>query len=343
MNTPLHKALKIIIQRKDLSPEQMAQAMQEIMEGKANASQIAGFLIGIETKGPNIEELTAATQVMRSLAHKVVIPSCDLIDIVGTGGDEAHTFNISTTSAFIVAAAGGIVAKHGNRSVSSSSGSADVLEFAGIQLNLTDSQAVECIKKTGMIFLYAPEYHKALKFAAHIRKELGVRTFFNLLGPLTNPANASILIVGVYSKKWLRPVAEVLLRLDCQRALVMHSDDGLDEISLRAPTRVVELQHQLITEYVISPQQFGIEQQSIDSLRVTNPAESFAIMKSVLQNNSGPARDIVLLNAGIAIYIAGLAPTMHEGVEKAKDMLASGKALEKLNQLISFTQQMQQT
>lgn len=334
----IEKAIHTIIAGKTLSENDMMGTMEEITSGTASQVQIAGFLIGLETRGPTPSELTTATKVLRQKAETISLAPSKLIDIVGTGGDGARTFNISTTAAFIVAAAGGLVAKHGNRAVSSSSGSADVLEQAGFNLNITPDQAKQCISQIGISFLFAPQYHPALKQAAQTRKALGVRTFFNLLGPLTNPANADYLVIGVFAKKWLTLVAQVLANLGCQHAAILHGDDGLDEISISAPTQVAEVVGDRIKHYVITPEQFGFSIQSNHSLQVSSPAESLQIMEAVLKNQPGPARDIVLLNAGMAIYIANMADSIGAGIAMAKNLLASGKALAKFEQLAKLTQ-----
>jgi anthranilate phosphoribosyltransferase len=270
------------------------------------------------------------TQVPLQLKEQVV-------DIVGTGGDKAHTFNISTTCAFVVAGAGGRVAKHGNRSVSSRSGSADVLEAAGIALNLTPMQIATCIEEIGVGFMFAPAHHQATSQVAALRKELGIRTLFNLIGPLTNPAAVIHQLVGVFAAKWTHPVAEVLQRLGSHHALVVHSDDGLDEISINAATSIVELQHNRINAYQLTPEQFGIKRTPLDALRVTSKEESLALMMKVLQNEPGAARDIVILNAGAAIYAADLAASIAEGIEKAEETIANGAAYQKFKALREFT------
>jgi anthranilate phosphoribosyltransferase len=265
------------------------------------------------------------------------MPTYNLIDIVGTGGDGAATFNISTAVAFVVAAAGGHVAKHGNRSISSPSGSADMIEQAGINLNLTPDKIQQCIEQIGIGFLFAPQHHPALQHAKQARKELGIRTFLNLLGPLTNPANATSLVVGVFAPKWLEVLAKVLINLGCQHAAIVHSEDGLDEISIAAPTQVAEVKSGKIYQYHITPEQYGFRRQSLDPIRVQSPAQSLNIVQSVLNDFKGPALDIVLLNAGMALYVAEMVNSIDEGIGKAKEVIASGKALEKLQQLAAFS------
>lgn len=331
------ETIKKIICYKNLSDQEMSASLHAIMSGSASPSQIAGFLVAMEMKGPTLEELTTAARIMRELSVPITIKKQPLIDIVGTGGDGASTFNISTTATFLVAAAGGYVAKHGNRSVSSSSGSADVLEQAGVNLDLSLEKVQCCIEQIGLGFLFAPNFHPALKYAVLPRKELGIRTFFNLLGPLTNPANARHLVVGVFDKKWLLLVAKVLQNLGCCHALVVHSQDGLDEISLSAPTFVVEVKGATLEQYEVTPEALGLVTQPIDSLKVTSATESLTLMEQVLQNQQGPGLDIVLMNAGAAIYVAGLANSLFAGIEKAREVVASGGAFEKLQQLIAFS------
>jgi anthranilate phosphoribosyltransferase len=333
----LKKALHKLVNFEDLSSEQMSAAMREIMSGQATPSQIAGFLIALEMKKPTIGEVAVAVSVMREFATKLHLHRSPLVDIVGTGGDQSNTFNISTTAAFVVAAAGATVAKHGNRSVSSRCGSADVLEKAGVNLTLAPEEVKKIIDAIGIGFLFAPTYHSATKHAVIPRKELGIRTFFNLLGPLTNPAGADHVVIGVFDTKWLLLTAEVLSQSNCKRALVIHSKDGLDEISCADSTDVVELNDGIITRYSISPEDFNLERCPLDQLRVETVEQSLAILQAVLRNEPHPARNIVILNAGAAIYVAGLATSIHDGVIIADEMLSQKKAWEKFQQLISFS------
>ncbi len=335
----IQNAIKKIISLQDLDTAEMKAVMQQIMTKQATHSQIAGFLVALEMKSPTVNEVTAAVEVIREHAHKILIKARPLIDIVGTGGDGLQTFNISTACSFVVAAAGATVAKHGNRSVSSSCGSADLLEKAGVKLNLNPQQAKACIEEIGIGFLFAPYYHEAAKYASIPRKEIGVRTFFNILGPLTNPAQASHIMLGVYDKKWLMLVSKVLMNLNCQRALTIHSHDGLDEISIAQPTDVVELRNGELFSYEINPKQFGFHYKTLDNLQVKGPEESLALIKEVLNNTPSPARDIVLLNSGAAIYLAGLANNIEDGIRKAREIISSGKAKLKFEQLITYTQQ----
>jgi len=330
-------ALQAVVTRQDFSAEDMTDIMQQIMTGTATPAQIAGFLVGLRMKGETVTEITAAAQVMRQLATAVPVQGADVIDIVGTGGDCLNTFNISTTSCFVVAAAGIKVAKHGNRSVSSQSGSADVLEAAGVRLDLTPAQVAACIETVGLGFMFAPAHHSAMKHTIGVRRELGVRSLFNLLGPLTNPAKAARQLLGVYSRAWVEPLAATLRNLGLQRAMVVHAEDGMDEISLNAPTYVAELKHGQIHSYTLTPEDLGLCRTPLEALTVENPAQSLEILCGVLQDKPGPARDIVLLNAGAAIYVAGLAESLVEGVQRADAVLHSGEPSRKMADLIAFT------
>ncbi|MCV6638760.1 anthranilate phosphoribosyltransferase [Candidatus Albibeggiatoa sp. nov. NOAA] len=332
-------ALKTVIERQNLSYEQMSEVMNSIMTGEATPSQIAGFMIGLRMKGETVDEISAAAQVMRNLAAPVKLADQQhLVDIVGTGGDGTHTFNISTTSAFVVAAAGGKVAKHGNRSVSSSSGSADVLEALGVKLSITPQQVAECVDKIGIGFMFAPQHHSAMKHAITPRKEMGVRTVFNLLGPLTNPAGAPNQLLGVYDKEWLEPLALVLQRLGSEHVLLIHAEDGLDEISIASPTYVTELHHDKITSYTVSPEQLGLSRASLDQIQVESVEQSVDMVRTVLSNQTSAARDIVLLNAGAAIYAANLVGSLEQGVRLAHNVIRSGEAQQKLDALVQLTQ-----
>lgn len=333
----MKEALAKVVEKQDLTAAEMHQIMQIIMTGQATPAQIGSFLVGLRMKGESVEEITAAAQVMRELATPVPVNGSQVIDIVGTGGDGLHTFNISTTACFVVAAAGGKVAKHGNRSVSSKSGSADVLEAAGIKLDLTPTQIADCINKVGVGFMFAPSHHGAMKHAIGPRREMGIRTIFNVLGPLTNPAGATRQLLGVFSRHWVIPLAQVLKNLGCEKALVVHAKDGMDEISLATPTFVAEIDGDEIRHYTISPEDFNLKMQSLETLKVENAKQSLSIMKKVLQGERGAARDIVQLNAGAALYAAGLANTLLEGTQKALDVLISGEAYNKFKSLIYLT------
>lgn len=329
--------LEHLIARKDLSSDEMSDVMHQIMTGQTTPAQIAGFLIALRMKGETVSEITAAAKVMRELVKPVTVTHPNLIDIVGTGGDQAHTFNISTASAFVVAAAGGVVAKHGNRSVSSRSGSADVLETAGVNLNLTAAQVAECVNKIGIGFMFAPLHHTAMKHAIGPRKELGVRTIFNLLGPLTNPASTKKQVLGVFDDSLLEPFAEVMQQLGSEHVMVVHSEDGLDEISIAAKTHVAELKNNAIQTYHIDPSQYSMQHANLNALKVTDAKQSLQLIYDALENHTGPAHDIVALNAGAAIYVSGIAENLQQGLDKALHVIKSGKALEKLRELIELS------
>ncbi len=334
----LQQAIQAALDQQNLSFDDMQQVMRTIMTGKASDAQIAGFLIALRCKGESVDEITAAASVMRDLVTPVPVSGEHVIDTCGTGGDGANTFNISTTCAFVVAAAGGKVAKHGNRSVSSSSGSADVLEAAGVNLDLTAKQVAQCVEQTGVGFLFAPKHHSAMKHAIKARQEMGVRTLFNLLGPLSNPAAAPNQLIGVFSKQWLKPLAEVLKRLGSQHVLVVNAADGLDELSIATYSHVAELKDGRIRDYMVTPEQFGLTRSLLDTLSVDSAEASLEMLKSVLNNEKGPARDIVILNAGAAIYAADLTKTLAEGVEIARKQIESGAALKKLDELVNCSQ-----
>jgi anthranilate phosphoribosyltransferase len=288
-------------------------------------------------RGETVTEISAAASVMRELSTRVAVSPEHLVDTCGTGGDSSGTFNISTASALVAAAAGARVAKHGNRSISSKSGSADVLEAAGVNLNISPAQVAECINTLGVGFLFAQKHHSAMKHAIGVRRELGVRTIFNLLGPLINPANAPNQVLGVFSQHWVRPMAEVLKTLGSHHVMVVHAADGLDEISTAALTFVAELKDGVITEYTLQPEDVGLQQSSLDSVRVETAAESLQLIQRVFAGEQGTARDIVCLNAGAAIYVAGLADSHAAGVAKAQQVLDSGAAATRLQQLIDLT------
>ena len=333
----IQQAIQYILDGKDLESSQMQQVMHTVMSGECTPAQIAGFLIGLRMKGETIEEITAAAKVMRDLSTRVNVSKDYLIDTCGTGGDGANTFNISTTSAFVAAAAGARVAKHGNRSVSSKSGSADVLEAAGVKLDLSADQVAECINLIGIGFMFAPMYHGAMKHALGPRKELGVRTIFNLLGPLTNPAGAPNQVLGVFSNEWLEKLIKVQQKLGAKHVMVVHSEDGMDEISISAPTRIAELVNGEIREYTVSPEQFEIKRNDLSTLAVQSISDSLNMMLGVLENKAGPAMDIVLLNAGAAIYTAGIADSLEAAVAQARHVIEDGSARAKLDQLVKLT------
>ncbi len=333
----IQQALNKLLAKQDLSSDEMREVMLVIMSGGATDAQIGGFLIALRCKGETVDEIAAAVAVMRELATKVSVSGQHVIDTCGTGGDGANTFNISTTAAFVVAAAGGQVAKHGNRSVSSNSGSADVLEAAGVNLELSAEQVAKSVNDIGIGFLFAPRHHGAMKHAIGPRKEMGVRTVFNLLGPLSNPAETKNQLIGVFSSQWLEPLAQVLQKLGSHHVLIVNSEDGLDEISISAASNIAELKNGKITTYQITPEQFGLTRGSLDSLAVEGVESSLTMMKSVLNNQQGAARNIVILNAGAAIYAANLEATLESGIKKAEKVIENGQALEKFNALIAYS------
>lgn len=335
----IQQAIKAVTELADLSREEMRSVMEQIMTGEATPAQIGGFLIALRMKGETIDEITAAAEVMRGLAARVEVDVPNLVDIVGTGGDSQNTFNISTASALVVAAAGGRVAKHGNRSVSSSSGSADLLEEAGVRIDLNPRQVAECIRQVGLGFMFAPAHHSAMKYAIGPRKEMAVRTIFNVLGPLTNPAGAPNQVVGVFDRALVEPIANVLARLGSRHVLVVHSEDGLDEISISAPTQAAEMIEGEVRCFEITPGQFGMKTGSLRDLAVDSVSASLGKIIEALDNHPGAARDIVALNSGAAIYVSGLAESLAQGVDRAREVLASGATKGKLAELAAFTNQ----
>jgi len=333
----MQAAIKTVLARKDLSADEMNDVMRIIMTGEATPAQIGGFLVGLRMKGETVDEIASAAKVMRELASGVKVTGDHVVDIVGTGGDGSNTFNISTACTFVVAAAGGTVAKHGNRSVSSKSGSADLLEAAGVKLDLNSEQVAKCINEVGVGFMFAPMHHSAMKHAIGPRKEMAVRTIFNVLGPLTNPAGAPNQLLGVFEDALVEPLAEVLNKLGSNHVMVVHSQDGMDEISIGAETKVSELKDGKITSYTISPEEFGFSKTNISELAVNGAEESLAVIKKVLDNEAGPAKDIVMFNAGAAIYVAGLADSLKAGIEKAEEVIVNGKAAAKLAALVDLS------
>ncbi len=333
----MQSAIKAVTEKQNLSREDMTKVMQLIMTGQATSSQIGGFLIGLRMKGETVDEVAAAASVMRELSTKVKVSGDHLVDTCGTGGDASGSFNISTASAIVTAAAGATVAKHGNRSVSSKSGSADVLETAGVNLELTPEQVAECIDKVGVGFLFAVKHHGAMKHAIGPRKEMGVRTIFNVLGPLTNPASAPNQVIGVFSRDWVEPLAQVLKQLGSEHVMIVHAEDGMDEISIGSATHVAELKDGEIKTYQIQPQDFAMKPADLSEIRAVDSAASLNIIQNVFDNTEGPAKDIVCLNAGAAIYVSGVADSLASGIEKAKAVIASGGAKDKLAELIAFT------
>lgn len=333
----MQSAIRAVIEKRNLSSEEMTTIMRTVMAGEATPAQIGGFLVGLRAKGETVEEIAAAASVMRELAVPVRVAGPHLVDVVGTGGDGSGTFNISTTCTFVVAAAGGKVAKHGNRSVSSTCGSADVLEAAGVKIDLDAEHVARCIDEVGVGFMFAPRHHGAMKHAAGPRREMGIRTLFNLLGPLTNPAGAPNQLLGVFGSEWVEPLAHVLNRLGSRHVLVVHADDGLDEITISGPTRVAELRDNEVSTYTVTPEQFGMQRSDTATLKADSIGESLTIMRAVLDNTAGPPRDIVALNSGAAIYAAGLSEDLESAVVKALDTIASGAAKARLEALVEIS------
>ena len=337
MITPQQALIRLIEQR-EIFYDEMLSLMRQIMKGEVSPAQIAGILVGLRVKKETIGEISAAAFVMREFATKVPVTKREhLVDTCGTGGDAAHTFNISTASALVAAAAGAQVAKHGGRSVSSTCGSADVLEALGVNLNLTPEQVAHSIDQIGIGFMFAPNFHGAMKYAAPVRRELGVRTLFNVLGPLTNPAGADNQVMGVFHPDLVGIQARVLQRLGSRHVLVVNGSDGLDEITISGSTNIAELKDGQVNEYTVTPEQFGLKSAPLDNIRVSNVEEAKAMLLGVLDNQPGAARDIVQLNAGAAIYTAGLSATLGDGVKKAAETIASGAAKHKLAQLIQLS------
>jgi len=331
----ISEAIKAVISRQNLNESEMHDVMNSIMTGQTTDAQIGAFLVGLSMKGETIEEITASAKVMRALATSVELSSNDyLVDTCGTGGDGLGLFNISTASAFVVAAAGGKVAKHGNRSISSKSGSADVLEAAGINLNISPELISQCIEEIGLGFMFAPAHHSAMKHAIGPRKELAVRTIFNVLGPLTNPAKAPNQIMGVYDKSLVEPIANVLKGLNSRHVMVVHSEDGLDEFSIANMTYVAELKDSNISTYTVHPGDFGLEEGNLDSIKAENAEQSLALINEAFSGKKGVARDIIALNAGAAIYVSGLVSSFDEGVTQANQILSDGSAQDKLDAYI---------
>jgi anthranilate phosphoribosyltransferase len=332
-------ALTRTIDHREIFHDEMLALVRRIMSGEMSPVMMAAVLVGLRVKKETIGEITAAAQVMREFATKVeVADRTNLVDIVGTGGDGSHTFNISTCSMFVAAACGARISKHGNRSVSSKSGSADVLEALGVPLTLTPQAISRSIAETGIGFMFAPNHHPAMKNVAPVRKELGVRTIFNILGPLTNPADAPNILMGVFHPDLVGIQVRALQRLGAEHAVVVYGRDGMDEVSLGAATMVGEFRDGAIKEYEIHPEDFGVTMSSNRALKVETPEQSKALLLAVLGNEPGPARDIVMLNAGVALYAANVAPSMAEGIALAREALASGRALAKLHAFVASTQ-----
>ena len=332
------EALQRTIDHREIFYDEMLSLMRQIMNGEVSPVMTAAILTGLRVKKETIGEISAAAQVMRDLVTRVPVPPhADLVDIVGTGGDSSHTFNISTASMFVAAAAGARVAKHGNRGVSSKSGSADVLEALGASIQLTPEQVAACIEATGIGFMFAPSHHSAMKNVAPVRREMGVRTIFNILGPLTNPAGAPNTLMGVFHPDLVGIQVRVMQRLGARHVLVVWGKDGMDEISLGAATLVGELKDGEVREYEIHPEDFGLQMASNRQLKVANAEESRAMLIAALENREGTAREIVVLNAGAALYAANRAGSIGEGVERAREVIASGAARAKLDEFVAYT------
>ena len=335
----IQSAIRILSDSGDLADDEMQEVMSLIMQGEATPAQIGAFLTALHIKGESVEELVAAARVMRRFAAGVVVEAERIVDTVGTGGDAAGLFNVSTAAALVAAAEGAVLAKHGNRAATGKSGSADMLEAAAVNIALTPEQVGETINAVGVGFMFAPTHHGATRHAVGPRREIGVRTIFNLLGPLTNPADAKYQLVGVFDRRWVHPIAEVFQKLDSVHTMVVHSEDGLDEISIAAATKVSELRDGNISDYTIFPEDFGVDSQSLELLRVDSAEASLDVVERALGGEPGPAYDMVALNAGATIYAADRAGSMAEGVSLAREILNSGAGLGKLEELAKFTQQ----
>lgn len=338
----IQQALNTVVGGKNLEQSEMADVMRLIMTGEATPAQIGGFLVALRMKGETVDEITGAAQVMRELATPVAIDAQNLVDTCGTGGDGANLFNVSTASAFVVAACGGKVAKHGNRSVSSSTGSADVLEAAGVRLGLEPEQVARCVEEIGVGFMFAPAHHSAMKHAIGPRKELAMRTVFNMLGPMTNPAGVKRQVIGVFSADLCRPMAEVLQKLGSEHVLVVHANDGLDELTLATSSHIAELKDGVVQEYDIAPENVGLTTRDLDGLSVSSADESLALIQDALGDRStsaaAKAADIIAFNAGAAVYVSGIADSLEEGVRMAEDAIGSGLAKAKIQELAAFTE-----
>jgi anthranilate phosphoribosyltransferase len=333
----IRQAIDKLVNRLDLSEAETVDVMNQIMNGEATPLQVAAVLTALRMKGETVDEITGAARVMREKAHRVNVGTKTVLDTCGTGGDQKGTFNISTTAAFVVAGAGVQVAKHGNRSVSSQSGSADVLGALGVKVDASKERVEQCIAKIGIGFLFAPLLHEAMKYAVQPRRDIGIRTIFNILGPLTNPAMATHQLIGIYSGALVAVIAHVLKNLGSARAMIVHGLEGLDEISLCGPTLVAELRDGQVKEYTIAPEQFGLQRCSLEELHGGNAAQSAIIVRGVLDGKKGPPRDVVLLNSGAALYVSGSAATIADGIVLAAESIDSTKARQKLEQLVEMT------
>jgi len=334
----IKEALALVLMRKNLDGSQMADVMRQIMTGEVSSSMICAFTVGLRMKGETVDEVAAAAGVMRELSDGVTLKQPGAVDIVGTGGDETSTFNVSTASAVVASAAGVKIAKHGSRSVSSKSGTADLLEAAGVNIHLAPEQIADCVEQVGLGFMFAANHHAAMKHAVGPRTEMGVRTIFNLLGPLTNPASAPNQVMGVFDVDWVRPMAEVLAQLGSQHVMVVHGEDGMDEITCTGQTHVAELRDGVVSEYTVHPEDFGMQTSELKDIIVDGSEQSYALVRGVLQGEHGAARDIVCLNAGATIYVGGLAENLQAGIENAALVIDSGAAADTLARLATFTQ-----
>ena len=333
----IRQAIANLVKGVDLTEEEAVAVMNQIMTGGATPSQVAAFLTSLRMKGEKVQEITGAARVMREKANRVRVSADRVIDTCGTGGDQSETLNISTAAAFIVAGAGVTVAKHGNRSVSSKSGSADVLAFLGVKIDASKDKVEECLEKIGIGFLFAPMLHEAMKYAVTPRREIGIRTIFNVLGPLTNPAMVTHQLIGVYDGNLTEPMAQVLMNLGSQRALVVHGEDGLDEISLCGPTRVSELKGDGVISYTLAPEEVGFKRCRLEDLRGGSPEACAEILRGILRGEKGPRRDVALLNGGAALYVSGAVDAMGQGVRMAAESIDSGAARQKLDQLVQLS------
>lgn len=338
MDITFKEALQQLLDRKHFTHPQMLEIMRMMMSGELTSVQISSLLMGLRMKGETVDEIAAAAKVMRDLSTKVTInDTSHLIDTCGTGGDGIQTFNVSTACAFVAAAAGAKVAKHGGRSVSSTCGSADVLEALGVNVNLPSERVAQCVDSIGIGFMFAPNHHSAMKHAAPVRREMGIRTLFNLLGPMTNPAGAKRQVMGVFHQDLTLLLAQVLQRLGSTHVMVVNGADGMDEISFTGDTYVAELKDGIVSEYTLNPTQFGLSLHDLACIQVNDAQASKAMILEVFTGKPSAARDIVLLNAGAAIYVSGIAPSLQAGIATAAEMLDSGKAMQKLQQLIAMT------
>jgi len=333
----IQEALSQISLGQDLNANHMLDIMRQIMTGQLTQAQIGGFLVGLRAKGETIEEITAAATVMRELVDKVEVSVPNLIDIVGTGGDGASSFNVSTASAFVAASAGAHVAKHGNRAASSKCGSADLLEHAGARIDLSSEQVARCVREVGFGFMLAPAHHSAMKHAIGARRELGIRTIFNALGPLTNPALVKRELLGVFSRELVEPLAHVMKQLGSEHVLIVHSQDGMDEISIGEPTWASELKDGEIRNFTIQPEHYGVGKADVKALVVSGPQQSLDVVRSVLSGKQSAAAEFTAINSGAALYVSGIADNMADGVEQARDVLRSGMALDKFEQYVRLT------